>query len=263
MPGSDSKETTWQFPKELLKMTNHPQIISIILIVTFALCMPFAHADESNKKPPYQVKVLELKEAEFDYEIKCQFPTFNESLGPNAANLNKIIEKLIEEKVNESKSGFEKRETKSKMGSYLNIGYTVHHPSKNILSVVFAIESYSKGAAHPNHWTHTLTYDLKSGKSMSLAKVLNNDTNYLRKISNICIAQLKKKKGLDEYWIKNGAGPKKENYSSFFLDKSGIEIIFDEYKVGPYSAGPQSVKISYSKLKDLINPQLELELKIK
>ena len=59
---------------------------------------------------------------------------------------------------------------------------------------------------------------------------------------------------LDEEWIKKGAAPELTNYDNWSLRKNGLGITFDSYQVGPYAAGPQSVLVPYSVLKDMIKP---------
>jgi hypothetical protein len=62
-------------------------------------------------------------------------------------------------------------------------------------------------------------------------------------------------KGLTSEEIEKGAAAKADNYQGWTLTKKGLGIEFDPYQVGPYAAGPQSVLVPYSNLKDIINPE--------
>ena len=119
------------------------------------------------------------------------------------------------------------------------------------------VSSYYSGAAHPNSYLEVINFDLKSGKQLKLAELFNPGTKYLHTIASYCIQELKKQtKGaesmLDDEWIQKGAAPELTNYDNWTIRKKGLGITFDSYQVGPYAAGPQSVLVPYSILKDMI-----------
>lgn len=218
-------------------------------------------ANKDKGKQKWVSQELKINDPNGAFEITCRFPKFDDSYGETISVLNKKIESVIKERVNEHKNNFEKREpVSSKQGSYLNISYGVYNPSSKLISVILGIDSYSAGAAHPNHWTQSINFNLGNARFLKLKDVFNSNPSYLGLVSKICISELSKKKGLDEAWIKTGAGAKASNFPCFYLDKEDLVILFDEYKVGPYSAGPQKVSIKYARLKSILDTNLGLAI---
>ena len=141
------------------------------------------------------------------------------------------------------------------VNSYLDVGYYVAYADDELLSVGFAEESFYAGAAHPNHATVVLNYDLKAGRALRLADLFQPGSPYLKVISDYCIAKLNGGEDIgDDDWIKEGAGPKAANYRNWLVRKDGLEITFDQYQVASYAAGPQYVTIPFDALKKIVRP---------
>ena len=147
----------------------------------------------------------------------------------------------------------------SGMGNDLSIDYTLGVATDDFLSVQFQIGSYYAGAAHPNHNTSVINFDLRRGRMLSLADLFKPAADYLRAISDYCISDLKrqaKKDGPDSMLtddqIEEGASATLENYRSWLMTREGLVITFDPYQVAPYAAGPQSVAIPYAALKGIL-----------
>jgi len=125
----------------------------------------------------------------------------------------------------------------------------------NILSFTISKVYFSVGAAHPAHVYESLNFDLKTGERITkLSTLLTGD--YLNVVSKESIKLLKQK--MEDYadndTIARGAGPKEENFEVFFPTSEGLRIIFNEYQVAAYVAGPQEITIPYSALRSVINP---------
>jgi hypothetical protein len=123
----------------------------------------------------------------------------------------------------------------------LNISYTKGEVDKNIISVVFQEYNF-EGGAHGATIFIPLNYNIKTGQEIKLADVFPGQSDYLQKISDSCIADLTKQitKSLgstDGTWIKDGAGPKEENFSTFLINKDNIIFYFPQYQVAYYAAG--------------------------
>ncbi|MBU0492773.1 MAG: DUF3298 domain-containing protein [Chloroflexi bacterium] len=133
----------------------------------------------------------------------------------------------------------------------LIIDYDAPASTPDLVSILFRIESYTAGAAHPAHHSAVLNYDLKAGKVLALADLFKPDTKYLDAIANYCIDDLGKRGILD---FKEGAEAKAENYRSWNVTPQGLQITFDPAQVAAYAAGPQTVAIPYTALEDVIDP---------
>ena len=144
--------------------------------------------------------------------------------------------------------------------STLDTGYEIRYATDDLISVEFTEGTYSRGAAHGNSNTTVLNYDVKNGKKLALADLLNPKSNFLSVISTYCLKDLrdraKKDEGtmLQEDMIKEGAAPRADNYRAVAITKKGLWITFDPYQVAAYAGGPQHVLVPYSALKDLIKP---------
>ena len=142
--------------------------------------------------------------------------------------------------------------------STLEIGYNIRLATDDLISVEFSEGQYSRGAAHGNSFTVVLNYDTKNKRKLVLADLFQAKSNYLNVISAYCIKDLqdqsKKNDMLTADQIKEGAGPRSENYGAWTLTRKGLWITFDPYQVAAYAAGPQHVLVPYSALKSIVKP---------
>lgn len=135
----------------------------------------------------------------------------------------------------------------------MEIDYTINFADRNFISLLFSFYEFT-GGAHGNTATAAFNYDLQRGRLVGLGELFKPGANYLKVISDYCISELKKLNLSDDEWIRNGAGPKPENYDSWNITPQGLRITFDAYQAAAYAAGPQEVLVPYSLLKDLIKP---------
>lgn len=139
-------------------------------------------------------------------------------------------------------------------GSFLDISFIQLAPYGNLISIRFSIIFNSDGAAHPGHYSRTLTYDLEGGLEVTLEHLFLPGVDYLTPISGYCIAALRQRDfGLDDSWL-GGASPIVENYRNWNVTGDGLLITFDEYQVAPYAAGPQEVVIPYTEIAGILDP---------
>jgi hypothetical protein len=198
------------------------------------------------------------------YEIAAQYPQITGGNNPNFEKFNQAARAYVTKTVVDFRKGMAPAEGEDEpkpegsMGSDLTINYNIALAQDDLISVEFEISDYEQGAAHPNSYAEMLNYDLKNGKQLKLSDLFKPGAKYLQPIATYSIADLKKQakeKGLLNEEIEKGAAASPKNYQSWTITKSGLGIYFDAYQVGPYAAGPQSVLVPYSTLKDLINPE--------
>jgi hypothetical protein len=239
-PGSD-KRTAFSLHEEPIEFTAAVELVA-------------KQIKDNNKK--------------LNYQIEAAYPQATGSSDNNFEKFNQAARGVVTREIAE----FKKQNTESTAdaaaqpspedksstpGNTLDIGYDIALAKDDLISIRFEVGSYSAGAAHPNAVSTVLNYDVKGGKVLKLADLFNPGTKYLQALSVYCIKDLKsqsKSKGslLDDSSIQMGAGPDLKNYSSWTITRKGLEITFDAYQVGAYAAGPQSVVVPYSVLKDLI-----------
>lgn len=146
----------------------------------------------------------------------------------------------------------------SEIGCSLDAGYTTMIATDDVISFDCTVSIYL-GGAHPNSYEKTLTYDLKTGRKVTLSELFKSKSDYLKRISDYSIEALKKQQRdpenqiePDVEWITKGAAPEADNYGSWNIAKKGLVITFDPYQVAPYAAGPQVVVVPYKVLKDVV-----------
>jgi hypothetical protein len=127
--------------------------------------------------------------------------------------------------------------------------------TNDVISILLNGYTMFAGAAHPNTFFYSINYDLKNNKVIKLSSLFEG--SYLKVISDYCINNLKKQAQeyapeADMTWIKEGAGPKKENYTVFNFTKDAFVVTFPAYQVASYAEGPKEVAIPLSLLTSLI-----------
>ena len=140
--------------------------------------------------------------------------------------------------------------------------YSVISQIGELWSFKFDFSFYADGAAHPGMNSITLNYDLGQGRELALGDLFTTDSSYLQKISEYCLAELRKQPYADVF-TETGAEPTFENYRNWNITAEGLLITFDAYQVAPGAAGPQQVMVPYGELTSLINPQGSLGVVIK
>lgn len=205
---------------------------------------------EANKEKLFEV------EAEYpQIEGDARFDGFNRE-ARTLMQKDVAAFKSSEEPSEEDRNSEQSSETNT---STLNAGYDFRYATNDLISVEFGEGTYSRGAAHGNLLTQVLNYDVRNGKKLALADLFVPKSKYLTAISDYCIKELKQRAKKDDSMIfedslETGAGPQADNYRAWAITKKGLWVTFDPYQVAAYAAGPQTVLIPYSALKDIIKP---------
>jgi hypothetical protein len=222
-------------------------------------------------------KQIDASRPEFNISAQINAPIIDQDEDSVLAGFNLEVQKYIEEVIRTTYDGL--NTPLENPGGFMNVDYAITtspawslteysardnetlsavdavlisgHP---ILSIVFNGSGYF-GGAHPYSWHHTINYDLSSGQLMALADLFHASSPYLQTISEYCIRDL----STGEHYVfddfaEDGAAAKEENYADWAITPRGLLIIFEEYQVAPYAAGPQYVLIPYDILSEMIDP---------
>jgi hypothetical protein len=190
------------------------------------------------------------------YTVKARYPQAVGAGDARLARLNEELRNLVTKEIADFKKDFQRPEGRTgSMGSYLETSYVVELASSDLVSVLFGVSSFYEGAAHPQHYTRVLNYDLKSGKQLALADLFKANSNYLALISDYAVRALTKELApdADAEWIQTGAGTKEENYKSWNMSPKGLQVTFDPYQVASYAQGEHVVVIPYGTLRNVID----------
>ena len=126
----------------------------------------------------------------------------------------------------------------------LNVLYAVERPSERALSAVFEVSSYT-GGVHGNLDILVRSYDMQSGRLLTLEHLFEDAESALQIMSTYCAAVLRATLGSAavEDMLKAGTSPDADNFAAVVLRPEGIRVYFQPYQVAPWSAGPQAVEI--------------------
>jgi hypothetical protein len=192
------------------------------------------------------------------YTIKANYPQIIGAKNGNAAQFNRAVRELMDGEVRDFKKDFappDPSTPKEIQESTFDAAYSIEHNGPDLISVSFGVSVYNAGAAHPNHYSLVLNYDLNAGRTLKLSDLFNPGSNYMHAISDFTIKALKKKfaPDADAEWIERGAAPDSENYKSWNITRRGLVVTFDPYQVASYAEGEHVVVIPYTALRSVIN----------
>lgn len=121
---------------------------------------------------------------------------------------------------------------------------TGRHP---LISILFTIDSYVSGAAHPNTTHRTLNYDFATGDGIAIAELFKPNSNFVAVLNKYCAQQLTKVTNKSE---KEMVDDNEINYSQWNITAKGILVTFDEF---PHVYGLQQVLIPFHALGSVLN----------
>jgi hypothetical protein len=169
---------------------------------------------------------------------------------PSVEAFNRAVEGFVAFAIDDFQIGV--NQAAAGPGSTLWITHTVTAAIDDLVSVLFYVDGYVMGAAHPFHYAQTLNYDLAEVRALSLADLFEPGSAYLQELSEYSLNDLRRQGVLE--WV-DGALPETENFQRWNITPGGLLISFDEYSVAPYAAGPQAVLIPYPMLEEVIDPE--------
>lgn len=131
----------------------------------------------------------------------------------------------------------------------MNGSFKVTQPSKDIVSIVFTIESYS-GGAHGNYSEEVLNFDLKTDRELQFQDLFEKPSVALKLLSQYCAPALKEEIGeqADTDMIAYGTYPTLANFSEIQLIPGKVIIHFQPYQVAPWVEGAPQVIVPLEKL---------------
>jgi hypothetical protein len=134
--------------------------------------------------------------------------------------------------------------------------------NNTIFSVPLQQSTYTQGA-HGSTLLWFANYDINTGQMIGPQDIFQNGSNYLKVIADYSKQQLITQLNInspdsmsDADWVSQGTAPDSDNYNNNIgFEKDGLVVVFEEYQVAAFAAGPQTVHIPYSVLKDVLDPK--------
>jgi uncharacterized protein YecT (DUF1311 family) len=137
-------------------------------------------------------------------------------------------------------------------------GFTVERPpGGHAATIVVHFDSY-RGGAHGYGATRCTLVDLRTGKMVAPPGVFTSGEQWLRVMTQLVGADLKKQfvdnQGFEDALQPANLAKLLSETNRYCWNGKQLEVIFNAYDVGPYSAGPYYVEIPYDSLKPILRP---------
>lgn len=238
--------------------------MKIIILIQFFLFFAASANSQELKIKPYS-----MGEADKDgkYSLSADYPKID--FGTDALmgvrgiadDINSQILKIIDGQFKTFREqALEDTMSCPQVESTLEIKYTTAYKKNGYLSFLFETFSNPRCAAHPMTYQTSFNYSYTTKGLLAIDSLFTPGSGWLEYISDYCIAELNtraKRDGLENYSenIKDGAGPKSDNFYAFTVNEQTLNIIFNLYRVGPYVWGFQTVNIPWNGLHKMIDPK--------
>lgn len=115
------------------------------------------------------------------------------------------------------------------------------------LSVIYTNEEFA-GGAHPSHLITTENF-AADGTKLTLADIFTSPASYQSLVGK-AISDWQRDNNIDAEIFGTGQFTGSfDDEMQFYLNDTGVTLIFNEYDIAPYAAGPVELTIPYSELK--------------
>lgn len=204
------------------------------------------------------VKTLSLKESVKSISFDLKYPEVKISNDHVQNKVNASLKqgiydfkKYLEDVYNEATSMYSDKIVKTSSSfNYEGSSNFEYEVVNGFLSVRMMFTQFT-GGAHPMTYMKSYNFDLKSGDSLNIEEIFNEDGKKVYK--DIIDKEIKDKinNNPDIYFADEFKGVN-EN-TQYYLTKDGVVVFFQLYELAPYSAGIPEFKISYDLLKDKLS----------
>jgi hypothetical protein len=198
-----------------------------------------------------------------DYNVTVSYPEFKTKNFAVQKELNNCLAKTMKGYLDSGKVALKEAIDDAGNDTSLVSSYsyettgTVDYISESIASILCTGYVYS-GGAHPTYYFFTLNYFLRpnSVKEVKLADLFKPKTDYIKILSDLCIAELKKNKvpSIVSGEITDISDELKSGAVSCTINPAGLNFTFSPYTIGSYADGQFDCIVKYSKMKNIIDP---------
>lgn len=207
--------------------------------------------------PALTSKRIHTSNAGARYTIDIDYPEVTLSTHPALAKeANDVIGGFLKETqanfVTQTKELFSPS-VPVEFSSDLTMNWTPLLVSPELISVRFEYSAYVAGAAHPDHRTRILNYDLANHRLLAPTDLFASTTLALPFLSDFSRDALRAQmadepEDLFRDMTLPGTEPTHENFQEIGVTQEGLLVVFNPYQVAPYARGTIEVPISLSAL---------------
>ncbi|MEI6400057.1 MAG: RsiV family protein [bacterium] len=250
-----------KFIADLVRNPKFLVTVFLLVVILGAFWIRFAKQKVDNRPNPSitNLSLAQTKDKTFTKRdtgiyIKVHYPEYQEAM-PFLAIANATIRTVIKKEIDNFIAN-ETDVTATDDGvSKLTGEYQILQPVHSVTTIIFKLESESKGSAHPYEYSQVLLIGDTDGQQIYTENLFNKKTLFWKDLSQLSKEQLKTvlAENYDEDMVNEGAGPDPKNFDNVYLSDTGLVVVFNPYQVAPYATGEVSITIPYSAIgKDLL-----------
>ncbi|NLC68533.1 MAG: DUF3298 and DUF4163 domain-containing protein [Clostridiaceae bacterium] len=178
-----------------------------------------------------------------EYNLEVFYPAVVGGVNPEVMQkINREILDLVNHLITEQ--GYFQEPKTTQVNGYFEIKTN----ERGVLSLSIINYTYRYHAAHGMTIIKSLTFDIESGKVYELGELFKPESDYLKKLSDIVLKQIKER----EIDLLGEFKPVKPNQDYYIADKS-LVIYYQLYEITPYVFGFPQFPISVYEIQDIIN----------
>ena len=229
-------------------MKTKNSVIILILIAAIAVGA-FLFLNSPNRPAALTIQDVKILDNTKPFKINVVYPQI-----AGMDSFNNTVKNFIDKQVSDFKKNSLANDQAVKEVDPINyakypreyelvISYDKGEVDSGAVSVILNIYGF-EGGAHGFHASVAVNYNPKTNSAIKLSDLFPGQPDYLQKISDYCIKDLKtqmtKSGAFDmsgDDWLAEGAGPKEENFLAFLINKNNITFYFGDYQVAAYAAG--------------------------
>jgi uncharacterized protein YecT (DUF1311 family) len=135
----------------------------------------------------------------------------------------------------------------------LGIDYDQLYVAPRFWAIGLSSYSYT-GGAHGGVQHLPVVIDRTSGKPVPPDGLFRRGSAWLEPLSDYCYRALSGREPFTsgDEWLQQGTAPKADNYRKLLPLADGLQVIFEQYQVGPYAIGFHAVTVPYAELSTLL-----------
>ncbi|MFH1369098.1 MAG: RsiV family protein [Elusimicrobiota bacterium] len=221
-----------------------------VLLVSPVFCRPASSEEASPLRKSKKVSEKKLNQRSEGFIARGKYPAFGNRFADKA--IKQLIKDTVEIYKNESAM-----HAAEGLTCTLDVSYEAYGDFVNFAGVMLDF-SYYYGGERGAHRVVTKNFDLLTDMELQLYNIFKDGADYISRISPLAVDSINKSPDVRSNlnWILKGAGPKKENFRRFALDKDRVIFYFEPLEVAPQSNGVVKAEILLEDIKNILNPYL-------
>lgn len=163
---------------------------------------------------------------------------------------NRLVQRIVNHSILDAvyklirKQGYVQDQTKTVSGSY-----KVKLHKNGLLSLLYDVYGYAKGAAHGITYQSSQTFNLRDGTEYPLKDLFKPGSDYVRRLSAMIRRRFKEQ---DIPMIAEFRSIRPDQ--DFYLTDRAIGIYFQLYEYTPYVYGFPTFEIPFTEVADILDP---------